>query len=208
MVIAALLPQDSIVIDESVSSSAVVQRLCQGAAPHQWLSHTSGALGLGLPMSVGASIACPDRKTLCLMGDGAAMCTPQALWTQAREELDVITIVFSNRTCAILDHELKRIDASPAPAALAMLDLAIGMGVEACRVDTAETFASALTSALANRGPRLIELALTRRRGNSQVCPERPSKVMGLALLASAASACTSAEGQVSGRDMLMEPAR
>jgi acetolactate synthase I/II/III large subunit len=169
-VIAALLPENSIVVDESVTSGMEVQPLCQGAAPHDWLSHTGGALGLGLPMSVGASIACPDRKTLCLLGDGSTMYTPQALWSQAREKLDVVTIVFSNRAYAILGRELKRIDMAPGPAALSMLDLerprlnfadlAHAMGVEACQVDTTERFASALRSALTNRGPRLIELML------------------------------------------------
>jgi acetolactate synthase-1/2/3 large subunit len=169
-VIAALLPENSIVVDESVTSGIAVQPLCQGAPPHDWLSHTGGALGLGLPMAVGASIACPDRKTLCLVGDGSTMYTPQALWTQAREKLDIVTIVFSNRAYAILNRELQRIHTTPGPAARSMLDLARpqlsfadlarGMGVEACEVETAERFASALRAALTNRGPRLIELTL------------------------------------------------
>jgi len=169
-VIAALLPENSIVVDESITSGVAVEPLCQGAAPHDWLSHTGGALGLGWPMSVGAAIACPDRKTLCLLGDGSAMYTPQALWTHAREKLDVTTIVFSNRSYALLKQELTRIDANPGPSALAVLslehpelrfaDLANAMGVEGCRVDTAESFASALKSALKTRGPRVIELTL------------------------------------------------
>jgi acetolactate synthase I/II/III large subunit len=169
-VIAALLPENSIVVDESVTSGMAVEPLCQGAAPHDWLSHTGGALGLGSPMSVGAAIACPDRKTLCLLGDGSAMYTPQALWTQAREKLDITTIVFSNQSYAILNQELNRINAKPGPSALSTLalehpqlrfaDLASAMGVEGCRVDTAEAFASALRSALTTRGPRVIELTL------------------------------------------------
>ena len=169
-VIAALLPENAIVVDESCTSGMAVQPLCQGAAPHDWLSHTGGALGLGLPMAVGAALACPERKTLCLTGDGGAMYTPQSLWTQAREKLDVITIVFSNRAYAILNYELQRLGLNPGPAALSMLDLtrpelrfvdlARGMGVEASRVETAESFASELRSALTARGPRLIELAL------------------------------------------------
>jgi acetolactate synthase-1/2/3 large subunit len=169
-VIAALLPESAIVVDEAVTSGMAVGPLCQAAAPHVWLSHTGGALGLGLPMSVGAAIACPERKTLCLVGDGSAMYTPQALWTQAREGLNVVTIVFSNRAYAILNYELQRIAASGGPAARSMLDLtrpeikftdlARGMGVEASRVDTAEAFAVELRAALAAPGPRLIELAL------------------------------------------------
>ena len=169
-VIAALLPENAIVVDESCTSGMAVQPLCQGAAPHDWLSHTGGALGLGLPMAVGAALACPERKTFCLTGDGGAMYTLQSLWTQAREKLDVITIVFSNRAYAILNYELQRLGLNPGPAALSMLDLtrpelrfvdlARGMGVEASRVETAESFASELRSALTARGPRLIELAL------------------------------------------------
>ena len=169
-VIAALLPENAIVVDESVTSGMAVEPLCQGAAPHDRLSHTGGALGLGLPMSIGTAIACPDRKTVCLTGDGSAMYTMQALWTQAREKLDIVTIVFSNRAYAVLDHEFKRFRPRLGPAATSMLDLtrpelrladlARSLGVEASRVETPEAFADALRSALAARGPRLIELAL------------------------------------------------
>jgi acetolactate synthase-1/2/3 large subunit len=169
-VIAALLPENAIVVDEACTSGMAVTPTCQGAAPHVWLSHTGGALGLGLPMSVGAAIACPERKTLCLVGDGSAMYTPQALWTQARENLNVITIVFANRAYAILNYELTRLNIKPGPTAQSMLDLtrpeirftdlARGMGVEASRVETAEAFARELKTALATQGPRLIELAL------------------------------------------------
>jgi acetolactate synthase-1/2/3 large subunit len=105
------------------------------------------------------------------MGDGSAMYTLQALWTHAREKLDVVTIVFSNRAYAILNYELKRLGVNPGPSALSMLDLtrpelrfvdlAHGMGVEASRVETAEAFATELETALAAHGPRLIELALS-----------------------------------------------
>ena len=169
-VIAALLPENAIVVDESCTSGMAVQPLCQGAAPHDWLAHTGGALGLGLPLSAGAAVASPERKILCLLGDGSAMYTLQSLWTLARARLDVIAIVFANRAYAIINYELKRLGVSSGPAALSMIDLtrpelrfvdlARGMGVEGSRVETAESFASELKSALATRGPRLIELAL------------------------------------------------
>ncbi len=169
-VIAALLPENAIVVDESCTSGMAVQPLCQGAAPHDWLAHTGGALGLGLPLSAGAAVASPGRKTLCLLGDGSAMYTLQSLWTLAREKLDVVAIVFANRAYAVINHELRRLGVSSGPAALSMIDLtrpelrfvdlARGMGVEGSRVTTAESFASELKSALATRGPRLIELAL------------------------------------------------
>jgi acetolactate synthase-1/2/3 large subunit len=169
-VIAALLPENAIVVDESCTSGLALVPICQGAAPHDWLAQTGGSLGLGLPMSLGASLACPGRKTLCLVGDGSAMYTIQALWTQAREKLDVVTIVFSNRAYAILNYELQRLGAQAGPAAAGLLgltrpelrftDLARGMGVEASRVETAEGFAAELRAALATPGARLIELAL------------------------------------------------
>ena len=169
-VIARLLPENAIVVDESCTSGLAVIPQCQGAAPHDWLAQSGGSLGLGLPLSAGAAIACPERKTLCLTGDGSAMYTLQSLWTHAREKLDVVTIVFANRAYAILNYELQRLGAEPGPTALSMLDLtrpelrfvdmAHGLGVEASRVETPESFAHALSSALAARGPRLIELAL------------------------------------------------
>jgi acetolactate synthase-1/2/3 large subunit len=169
-VIAALLPENATVVDESCTSGMAVQPLCQSAPPHVWLAHTGGALGLGLPLSMGAAIACPERKTICLLGDGSTMYTLQALWTIAREKLDVIAIVFANRAYAILNYELKRLGVERGAAALSMLDLthpelrfvdlARGMGVDGSRVERAESFAGTLKSALAARGPHLIELAL------------------------------------------------
>ncbi len=115
-------------------------------------------------------MACPDRKVVCLHGDGGAMYTLQALWTQAREGLDVTTVVFANRSYAILNIELMRVGAGAGPGALSMLDLgnpsldwvsiATGMGVEAVRVDTLEALDSAFDSAMRTRGPRLIEAVL------------------------------------------------
>jgi acetolactate synthase I/II/III large subunit len=169
-VVAALLPENCIIVDESVTAGLALVPMLQGAAPHDWLAQTGGALGLGLPLSAGASLACPGRKTICLTGDGSAMYTVQALWTLARERLDVVTIVFSNRAYAILNYELQRLGAQAGPAAAGLLglarpelrftDLARGMGVEASRVETAEAFAGELRSALATPGPRVIELAL------------------------------------------------
>lgn len=171
-VIAALLPEGSIVVDESCTSGMAVQPSCQGAAPHVWLAHTGGALGLGLPLSAGAALAAPGRKTVCLLGDGSAMYTVQALWTLARENLDVVVIVFANRAYSIINHELQRVGATSGPAAASMMDLARpelrfvdlarGMGVEASRAESSEAFVAQLSSALASRGPRLIELGLAR----------------------------------------------
>ena len=94
------------------------------AAPHDHLSLTGGSIGQGVPLATGAAVACPDRKVVCLQGDGGAMYTLQALWTQAREKLDVTTVIFANRSYAILKIELARVGAgNPGPKALSMLDL-------------------------------------------------------------------------------------
>jgi acetolactate synthase-1/2/3 large subunit len=145
--------------------------IAPNAAPHDHLPLTGGSIGQGIPLAGGAAMACPDRKVICLHGDGGAMYTLQGLWTQAREKLDVTTVIFANRSYAILNIELARVGAqNPGPTALSMLDLhnptldwvrlASGMGVEASRAETVEAFASQLDSAIKQRGPRLIEVVL------------------------------------------------
>ena len=145
--------------------------MCSGAAKHDWLQLTGGSIGQGQQLAVGAAVACPDRKVVCIHGDGGAMYTLQALWTQVRESLDVTTVIFANHSYAILNIELARVGAGePGPKALSMLDLhnpeldwvklATGMGMEASRASTLEEFASQFASAMKQRGPRLIELML------------------------------------------------
>jgi len=166
--LAALLPEGAIVVDESVTASAPIVQATAGAAPHDWLTLTGGAIGQGLPVATGAAVACPDRPVACLEGDGSAMYTIQALWTQAREALDVTTVILANRSYAILDFELSRVGAAArGPAADALfgigrpdldfVGLARSMGVPARRAEDAETFTAALREALAEPGPRLIE---------------------------------------------------
>lgn len=169
-VIARLLPEGAVVSDEAATSGLGSAMATATAAPHDWLSLTGGAIGQGLPLAAGAAVACPDRKIVCLHGDGGAMYTLQALWTIAREQLDVTVVIFANRSYAILNIELQRVGAEPGPQALSMLDignpdldwvsLAVGMGVEAVSIDTIDGFSAAFTSAMAQRGPRLIEVVL------------------------------------------------
>ena len=169
--VAHYLPEGAILCDETVSSGRDFFGPTFGAAPHDFLQLTGGAIGVGLPLAAGAALACPDRKVIALQADGSAMYTPQALWTHAREQLDVLTIIFSNRKYAILQHELKMVGASaPGRNALRMLNLdepdldwialAGGMGVEAARADNAENFADLLRAGLARRGPFLIEAVI------------------------------------------------
>ncbi|MBA2881102.1 acetolactate synthase-1/2/3 large subunit [Desulfosalsimonas propionicica] len=166
--IGALLPENAIVSDESVTSGGPAYALTTGAPPHDWLCLTGGAIGQGVPVATGAALACPDRKVLCLQGDGGAMYTLQALWTQARENLDITTVIFSNRQYAILRVELERLGFDhPGPRITDTMDLsrpcidwvqiAGGMGVKAAQTDTAETFYQALSRAMAEPGPCLIE---------------------------------------------------
>jgi acetolactate synthase-1/2/3 large subunit len=167
-VIGALLPDGAIVSDEANTSGLWLPAATAGAPPHDWLTLTGGAIGQGLPVATGAAVACPDRSVLALDSDGSAMYTISALWTQAREQLDVTTVIFSNRRYAILDLELQRVGAAPGGgAARSLFDLsrpdldftalARGMGVPAARAADAGEFADALGRALAEPGPHLIE---------------------------------------------------
>ena len=166
--VAAYLPEGAIVCDESVSSGRDAFPATYGAAPHDHLQLTGGAIGDGMPMAVGAAIACPDRKVVCLQADGSGMYTVQALWTMARERLDVVVIVFANRRYAILHNELRAVGAGSAghnasrmldlvDPALDWVALAKGMGVEGASTDDAARFSDLLRAAMARRGPFLIE---------------------------------------------------
>jgi acetolactate synthase-1/2/3 large subunit len=167
-VIGALLPEGAIVSDEANTSGLWLPGATTGAPPHDWLTLTGGAIGQGLPLATGAAVACPGRPVLALEADGSAMYTISALWTHAREGLDVTTVIFSNRSYAILGMELGRVGAAAAgDAARSLLDLsrpefdfaalATGMGVPASRAATAAEFAAQLRNALAEPGPHLIE---------------------------------------------------
>jgi len=165
------LPENAIIADEAATAGIGAAVYTAAAAPHDHLALTGGAIGMGVPLATGAAVACPDRKVVCLQGDGGAMYTLQALWTQAREKLDVVTVIFANRAYAILNIELMRVGAeNPGPKALSLFDLrnpelnwmqlAAGMGVEASRAATAEEFSAQFASAMKGRGPRLIEAVL------------------------------------------------
>jgi acetolactate synthase-1/2/3 large subunit len=170
LTLAALLPENAIVAEDAVTSGRALFPLTWGAAPHDWIQITGGAIGHAFPAATGAAVACRDRKVVCLQADGAGMYSLQALWTQAREKLDVINVVFANRRYAILQGELAAVGAQPGPASKELFDLsrpeirwtklAEGMGVEAVRVETLEAFTDAFTSARARRGPFLIEFAI------------------------------------------------
>ena len=167
-VVGALLPADAIVCDEANTSGTALPGATAGAPRHDWLTLTGGAIGQGLPLAVGAAIACPGRPVVALEADGSAMYTLQALWTMAREELDVTVVVLNNGAYAILRLELMRVGAEArGPATDALLDLsrpdldfvslATGMGVPATRAATAEELAEQFSRAVEQPGPHLIE---------------------------------------------------
>jgi acetolactate synthase I/II/III large subunit len=168
-VLGALIPEDAIVVDEAVSTGRSFAPLTTHARPHDWLMIMGGAIGFGLPVATGAAIAAPGRKVIALEGDGSAMYTLQALWTMAREGLDVTIIVFANRSYNILRGELAAVGAgAPGQRATDMLTLdrpcldwqalARGHGVEAGQAATLDEFAVQLRRGLASGGPYLIEL--------------------------------------------------
>jgi acetolactate synthase-1/2/3 large subunit len=167
--VGALMPERAIVVDESNTSGVLLAAATAGAPAHDWLTLTGGAIGFGIPCAVGAAVAAPDRPVLCLESDGSAMYTISGLWTQARENLNVTTVIYNNAAYDILRIELQRVGvgSAPGPKALDLLDLsrptmdfvklAEGMGVPARRVTTAEDFADALRAAFAQPGPHLID---------------------------------------------------
>ena len=165
-----LMPEHAIVVDEGATTGLACFPLTETAAPHDWLTLTGGSIGFGLPCAVGAAIAAPERKVICLEGDGSAMYTIQALWTMARENLDITVVICNNLKYNILELEFARTGArggKPGPKAAQMLqignpdmdfvDIARGMGVGAVRASTAEEFNEALAAAISEPGPRLID---------------------------------------------------
>ena len=166
--IARHMPDHAIVCDDSVTSGAGVAAAAATARPHEVLALTGGAIGIGLPLAIGAAVAAPDRKVLSLNGDGSAMYTIQALWTMARENLDITVVIFANYTYRILNIEMQRTGAGEAGAsARKLLDLgdpnidfvsvAKGLGLPSVSCSTAEEFEKAFAGAMAQRGPMLIE---------------------------------------------------
>jgi acetolactate synthase-1/2/3 large subunit len=166
--ITRLLPRDAIVSDEAATCGLGIFTTTEQALPHDWLTLTGGAIGQGLPLALGAAIACPDRKVLALQADGGGMYTLQALWSMVREQTDVTVVIMNNRSYAILNIELARVGAGqPTAKTLSMLslanpdinwvELARGMGMPASRASSAEEFDTQLAAAMQHQGPQLIE---------------------------------------------------
>ena len=169
--VGALLPENAIVVDESMTSGRGMMAATQGAPSHDWLANTGGSIGIAMPLAVGASVACPGRKVLCLSADGSGMYTAQALWTMSRESLPVTTVIFANREYAVLKREFSYLGVGePGPRARDMFEigrpdldwvsLAKGMGVPGTRIQSLDGFAKALREGFESGGPALIEVRL------------------------------------------------
>lgn len=169
--VGALLPENVIVVDESMTSGRGLMAATRGSPPHDWLGNTGGSIGIALPLAVGAATACPDRRVLCLTADGSAMYTLQALWTMAREGLNVTIVVFANHDYAVLKREFSYLGVgNPGTRALDMFEigrpnldwvqLAKGMGVPGTSVRSLDEFGKALRAGLKGEGPTLIEVPL------------------------------------------------
>lgn len=168
--LAHLLPENAIVVDEAATSGMPLYAALAGARHHDLLTLTGGSIGFGLPAAIGAAIACPDRKVICLEADGSALYTIQSLWTMAREGLDIVVVIYNNRKYSILEMEFSRTGARggrPGPKAASLLSIgepdidfvaiATGMGVNATRATTADAFSKQLRTAVSTPGPHLID---------------------------------------------------
>ncbi|HXZ88762.1 MAG TPA: acetolactate synthase large subunit [Candidatus Binataceae bacterium] len=169
--IAAVMPENCIVMDEAATTGLPFFAASAGAPAHTYMALTGGAIGQGLPCATGAAVACPDRKVIAFQADGSGMYTLQALWTQARERLNVTTLICNNRRYRILQVELARAGitepgrkarslTSLADPEIEWAKLAAGMGVPAVRVDSAGALVTQLERALAQPGPNLIEMLI------------------------------------------------
>lgn len=170
--LAHAIPEGCILVDESLTTGRESMGHTMGARPHDLINNMGGSIGYGTPVATGAALACPDRRTFCMVGDGSAMYTIQSLWTQAREQLPVTTIIFANNSYNILKAEYMNMGAgsAPGPRALSMIDIdrptidwlamAKSMGVPAVRVETAEDFTNAMVNSVNADGPMLIEVKL------------------------------------------------
>jgi acetolactate synthase-1/2/3 large subunit len=169
--VGSLLPENAIVVDESMTSGRGMMAATRGAPPHDWLANTGGSIGIAMPLAVGAAVACPDRRVLCLSADGSGMYTAQALWTMAREGLNVTTVIFANRVYSVLKREYSYLGVGdPGPRARNLFEighpdidwvfLAKSMGVPGGRVTSLEGFAAGLKEGFSSDGPTLIEVEL------------------------------------------------
>jgi len=170
-VVAAHVPHEAILVDESLTSGLTLHDETASSPAHDWIFTTGGAIGWGLPAAVGAAVAAPDRRVIAFVGDGSAIYSLPALWSMARERLNVTIVILANREYAILKGEYSRMKAATMGARaqsmmtlndpeISFADLAKSFGVKGVRVVTAEDFDDAFAESLTTQGPTLIEAIL------------------------------------------------
>ena len=171
MVLGALIPENAIIVDESVTTGREFFYQTSGSHPHTWLNNCGGSIGFGMPVAIGAAISSPDQKVISLEGDGSAMYTVQSLWTMARENLDIVVLIFANQSYKILQGELTNVGVdNPGKSAMEMLSLkdpaldwismSKGMGVDAVKVENIEDLVKYFKHGLKEKGPFLIEVLI------------------------------------------------
>ena len=169
--VASVLPENAIVVDESMTSGRGLMEATKGAPPHDWLANTGGSIGIAMPLAVGAAVACPDRRVLCLSADGSGMYTAQALWTMAREGLNITTVIFANHAYGVLKREFSGLGiGKPGLRAAALFDLGHpnldwvsigkGMGVPSARASSVDEFTKTLREGFESEGPTLVEVGV------------------------------------------------
>lgn len=171
LTIAALMPDRAILVDEGLTTSIPLYSMTKDLSPHSYLTIAGGSIGYGMPCATGAALACPDRTVINIQADGSAAYTMQALWTQARERLNVKTLICSNRGYNIIRVEMARAGiTSMGPGAKALTDIkdpdlnwskiAEGMGVPAVAVDSVESLRTGIARIMSEKGPGLIDMAV------------------------------------------------
>ena len=171
MVLGALIPENAIIVDESVTTGREFFYQTSGSQPHTWLNNCGGSIGFGMPVAIGAAISSPGQKVISLEGDGSAMYTVQSLWTMARENLDIVILIFANQSYKILQGELTNVGVdNPGKSAMEMLSLkdpaldwvsiSKGMGVDAVKVENIEDLVKYFKHGLKEKGPFLIEVLI------------------------------------------------
>ena len=161
------------IVDEAVATSLHVRAFLDSPSPRQYSFSRGGCLGWGMPAAIGCSLGLGREPVISLVGDGAALYSPQALWTAAHERLPVTFVVMNNREYNILKNFMR---AQPAYAsvrrnrfiamdlvdpAIDYLSLAHALGVPARRIERAADIAPAIEAGIASRSPNLIEIVIS-----------------------------------------------
>jgi benzoylformate decarboxylase len=171
--VAGMLPDDAVVVDESVSSGAGLRRLLRSDDAQSFFGLRGGGIGWGLPAAVGVKLALPHRPVVALIGDGSAMYTIQSLWTAAHERLAVVFVILNNSSYRILKQRANAMQQFAAQRDLYVgmeldnpridfVSVARGMGVEAHRARTVAHVRDLLAAALRADGPTLIDVEMDR----------------------------------------------